>query len=97
METIVRDNFARHKDLRAKLKVTSTRPLLNSYNDATVSNLYWGVVEGEGKNHLGRILEGVRYDILNNLDTEKWVHMSHSLIKQVNFIPKITIKVIKAG
>jgi predicted NAD-dependent protein-ADP-ribosyltransferase YbiA (DUF1768 family) len=40
MEAIVRDKFIRHRDLKNKLKSTQTRPLLNSYNDATASNLF---------------------------------------------------------
>jgi len=64
----------RHRELKNKLKATQTRSLLNSYNDATASNLFWGVIENVGKNQLGRILENVRVDIHNQLDIERWLY-----------------------
>jgi predicted NAD-dependent protein-ADP-ribosyltransferase YbiA (DUF1768 family) len=54
---LVRDKFRRHKDLRDRLKATGTRELFNTYQDMTVSNIFWGVVDNKGQNQLGRILE----------------------------------------
>ena len=48
MEQLLRDKFRRNTDLRDKLKATEKRELINSYEDATVSNMFWGVVDGEG-------------------------------------------------
>jgi predicted NAD-dependent protein-ADP-ribosyltransferase YbiA (DUF1768 family) len=46
----VRDKFRRHKDLRERLKATGSRELCNSYEEATPSNMYWGMVDGKGQN-----------------------------------------------
>ena len=97
MESILRDKFYRHKDLRKRLQATQTRPLLNSYNDATVSNLFWGVLKEQGKNHLGRILENIRFDIIKNLDLERWLYFTFDLLEKKEFIPGIKIAVKKQG
>ena len=48
METLVRDKFRRHKDLREKLRATIDRELINTYADPTPSNLFWGVADNKG-------------------------------------------------
>lgn len=48
METLIRDKFRRHKDLRDKLRSTVDRELINTYADSSSSNLFWGVVDGKG-------------------------------------------------
>jgi predicted NAD-dependent protein-ADP-ribosyltransferase YbiA (DUF1768 family) len=57
MEQILRDKFRRYRDFRERLTATGTRELMNSYDDETPSNLFWGVVKGKGQNRIGRILE----------------------------------------
>ena len=48
MEKCVRDKFRRHKILRDKLAATEDRELINTFDDLSISNLYWGVVGGKG-------------------------------------------------
>jgi len=95
MEAIVRDKFRRNKDLRERLKATGNRELANTYSDATVSNIYWGIVEGKGQNQLGRLLEQIRNDIIHSMELEKWLYMVFSLEEDRQFLPKITLNVLK--
>ena len=48
METLIRDKFRRHRELKEKLKQTGTRELVNTFGDLTTSNIFWGVVDGKG-------------------------------------------------
>lgn len=48
METLVRDKFRRNRELRDKLIATENRSLINSFEDLTSSNIFWGVVDGNG-------------------------------------------------
>jgi ribA/ribD-fused uncharacterized protein len=61
MESIVREKFTAHAELRAKLLATGDRRLVegNTWNDT-----FWGVCRGHGKNHLGKILMRVRAELL---------------------------------
>ena len=95
MEAIVRDKFRRNKDLRERLKATGTRELVNTYSDATVSNIFWGIVENKGQNQLGRLLEQIRNDILHSMELEKWLYMVFSLEEDKQFLPRITMNVMK--
>ena len=95
METLVRDKFRRNKELREKLRATENRNLVNSYGDASTSNLFWGIVEGKGQNQLGRILESVRSDIHQNIELEKWIFMTFNLEETKNLLPRIQLDVIK--
>lgn len=64
MEMIVLSKFVRHKDIRAKLLQTGDVELVegNTWGDR-----FWGVTaDGEGANHLGKILMRVR-DYCRNL------------------------------
>jgi ribA/ribD-fused uncharacterized protein len=60
MEDCVRDKFTRHPDLRRKLLDTDDAELIekNTWGDR-----FWGVCDGQGENHLGRILMRVRADL----------------------------------
>jgi ribA/ribD-fused uncharacterized protein len=60
METVVRDKFTRHADLRAKLLATGDSELIegNNWGDRT-----WGVFEGKGENRLGKILMKIRAEL----------------------------------
>lgn len=93
MEKLVRDKFRRNRDLREKLMSTTTRELVNTFADPTVSNLFWGVVDGKGQNQLGRLLELVRSDCQSGLELEKWLHMCFDLQENKLFIPVITLDV----
>ena len=52
--------FVNHRELREKLLSTGTKELIegNTWGDE-----YWGVCEGKGWNHLGRILMSVRHQL----------------------------------
>ena len=60
MESLVREKFSAHADLRTKLLETGERPLVegNTWNDT-----FWGMCRGHGKNHLGKILMRVREEL----------------------------------
>ena len=60
METVVRDKFTRHADLRVKLLATGDAELIegNTWGDRT-----WGVFEGKGENRLGKILMKIRAEL----------------------------------
>jgi ribA/ribD-fused uncharacterized protein len=60
MERCLRDKFTRHADLREKLIATGNAELIegNTWNDRV-----WGVYQGQGENHLGRILMKVRAEL----------------------------------
>lgn len=60
MRNLVQYKFARDKDLCARLLATDDMELIegNQWHDT-----FWGVYEGSGKNHLGRILMEVRAEI----------------------------------
>lgn len=73
MEKIVRDKFKRNRPIADKLVATKDRELVNSFLEGADSELYWGVVNGTGQNNLGKILMGVRDDIIRLNDSEKWL------------------------
>lgn len=58
MSELVLYKFASNPDLRSKLLGTGDAELIegNTWGDT-----FWGVCEGEGQNHLGRILMQVRF------------------------------------
>lgn len=61
MHDLVRQKFTKHSYLKEKLILTGRHHLVegNTWNDK-----FWGVCDGEGENHLGRILMDVRAEIL---------------------------------
>lgn len=63
MEEIVRAKFTQNKDLAEKLLATGEEELVegNYWRDR-----FWGVYEGEGQNHLGKILMQIRDEIRSN-------------------------------
>ena len=91
METLLRDKFRRHRDLRTKLANTGRRELINCYNDATISNLFWGVAKKQGQNQLGIILSTIRGDIQGNRDLDKWVQFCAKVQKQIRLLPEIAV------
>lgn len=62
MYVVLTCKFVQNKDLRILLDRTGDKYLeeTNWWNDR-----YWGVCEGEGKNHLGRLLMRVRKELRN--------------------------------
>lgn len=60
MESLLREKFTAHPDLRELLLATGERRLVegNTWGDA-----FWGVCRGRGKNHLGKLLMRVRDDL----------------------------------
>lgn len=65
MEKVLRAKFEQNPDLFEKLKNTGNVPITetNTWNDT-----FWGVSNGKGENHLGKLLEKVRG---NNLSSSK--------------------------
>lgn len=61
MYAVLLDKFTRHQDLRKQLIATSPNELIegNTWNDA-----FWGVCDGKGKNHLGKLLMSIRQEII---------------------------------
>lgn len=60
MTEIVRDKFTRHPDLAVKLLATGDARLIEGN---TWGDIYWGVCNGKGYNHLGKILMQVREEL----------------------------------
>lgn len=60
METLVREKFTRHHDLGKLLLLTGYEELIegNYWGDT-----FWGVCNGKGQNHLGKILMRVRAEL----------------------------------
>ena len=61
MYAVLLDKFTRHQDLRKQLIATSPNELVegNTWNDT-----FWGVCDGKGKNHLGKLLMSIRQEII---------------------------------
>ena len=57
MFKLVKDKFTRDESLKEKLLKTGNASLVE---DNTWGDTYWGVCNGKGKNHLGKILMRVR-------------------------------------
>lgn len=60
METLLREKFTRHPELTRLLLRTGTLELVerNSWHDT-----FWGVCNGRGENHLGRLLMKIRTEL----------------------------------
>jgi len=60
MKDLVRQKFTRHADLKAELLKTGDSNLVegNVWRDS-----YWGVCNGVGENHLGKILMEIRTEL----------------------------------
>jgi len=64
MESLVRQKFTKYKDLCEQLLATGDAKLAegNWWHDT-----FWGVCNGVGRNHLGKILMKVRNELNNSL------------------------------
>ena len=60
MESIVRDKFTRHSDLKERLIATGDAELVEGNN---FGDTVWGKVDGKGQNLLGRILMKIREEL----------------------------------
>lgn len=62
MEDLVRQKFTNNKHLREDLLMTGDQELIegNSWGDT-----FWGICNGKGENHLGKILMKVREELKN--------------------------------
>lgn len=60
MADIVRAKFTQNEDCKIRLLATGDEELIE-YN--TWQDRYWGVCDGQGENHLGRILMKVRDEL----------------------------------
>jgi ribA/ribD-fused uncharacterized protein len=60
MEDLVRQKFRNSKDLTTLLLATADRPLQegNTWGDR-----FWGMVNGQGQNHLGKIIMKIREEL----------------------------------
>ena len=60
VKDILKDKFTRNPDLKQKLLQTGNIPIVeeNTWNDR-----YWGVCNGQGSNHLGKLLMNVRAEL----------------------------------
>jgi len=68
MEAIVRAKFVQNPLLKEKLLATDDMELEegNTWGDT-----YWGVCDGEGENHLGKILMNLRKDLNTDIIVEE--------------------------
>jgi hypothetical protein len=57
MEDVQMEKFTQYPDLGRKLVATGDAEL--EYNN-TCGDTFWGIVDGEGENHLGKVLMKVR-------------------------------------
>ncbi|MBD3226909.1 MAG: DUF1768 domain-containing protein [Candidatus Lokiarchaeota archaeon] len=62
MEKLVRIKFSTHPDLKSKLLDTGDAELIEGNN---WGDNYWGVYNGKGENHLGKILMKIREELQN--------------------------------
>uniref|UniRef100_A0A7R9ZXX2 FHA domain-containing protein n=1 Tax=Pyrodinium bahamense TaxID=73915 RepID=A0A7R9ZXX2_9DINO len=91
MERIQRDKFRRHEDFRAKLQDTGDRELVWVNHDDS----FWGMVRGQGSNHLGRVLQEVRESILNGTEFEMWLHMCCEVKDETGSLLPIQLQEVK--
>ena len=62
MREVLRCKFSQNPELKAKLIATGNSELIegNNWNDR-----FWGVCNGKGQNHLGRLLMELRAELVN--------------------------------
>lgn len=61
MEHLLRQKFTTHPGLRRQLKATRPHPLVE---ENTWGDTFWGVCNGQGENHLGRLLMRIRDELI---------------------------------
>lgn len=63
MKDVLRSKFLMNRDLQDKL-VATANPAVELIEGNTWGDTYWGVCDGQGKNHLGKLLMQVRDGLL---------------------------------
>eukprot|EP00347_Sterkiella_histriomuscorum_P005853 403355024 len=97
MEKIQRDKFRRSRDLRERLAATQNREIINHLTDKNDENLFWGMVNKQGQNNLGKILERVRQSVYDESEMEQWMQNNFNLVEGRKRIPTINLEVFKDG
>ena len=91
-ERLLRDKFIRSKELTLKLKGTGQKSLVyaNSYGEH-----FWGSPidnHSKGQNHLGKLLDKIRNDILKGEDIDLWLTNQLVLISQGEVEIKVVVE-----
>lgn len=94
-ERLLRDKFIRSKELTSQLKSTGKKSLVyaNSFGEH-----FWGCpVESrtKGQNHLGKLLEKIRLDIISGEDIDLWLTSQLKIVGQEEV--SIDLEVVKNG
>ena len=94
-EKLLRDKFIRSKEMTSQLRETGKKSLVyaNSYGEH-----FWGSpVDNnlKGQNHLGKLLEKIRSDIVKGEDIDLWLTSQIKIVEQEKV--EIDMKVEKAG
>ena len=92
MELLTWDKFMRHKPLKEKLDAISGRDLSYNLDEPFEENLYWGVVDGKGKNAPGQSLTKIR-----KAEWNQYLEASFDLITNKKLLPTISFEVVKDG
>ncbi|KAF8821885.1 FHA domain-containing protein [Cardiosporidium cionae] len=93
MENIMRDKFRRNEALREKLRDTGQRELIwNNKEDA-----FFGQIDFRGQNNLGRILQAIRNNILDDTELDSWLVLCHDIELDRNARPTIRLTECKEG
>ncbi len=95
MESLVRDKFRRSRELREKLQATGERELVNVMTADEDNAGFWGVVGNKGQNQLGRVLEQIRKDIVDDIELEHWLFATFPLQEDKRSLPSIKLEVSK--
>lgn len=99
MHDLVRQKFMNHPHLRERLILTGRQHLVEGN---TWGDVFWGVYQGEGENHLGRILMDVRAEILGlpvarPIQTNGWICDECSDPACIGHCPKCSSNKIGGG
>ena len=94
-ERLLRDKFIRSKELTSQLRDTGKKSLVyaNSFGEH-----FWGCpVENQikGQNHLGKLLEKIRSDIVKGEDIDLWLTSQLKIAAQEEV--SIDLEVVKSG
>ena len=94
-ERLLRDKFIRSKELTSQLKSTGKKALVyaNSFGEH-----FWGCPaenQTKGQNHLGKLLEKIRSDIVKGEDIDLWLTSQLKIAAQEDV--SIDVEVVKGG
>jgi len=100
MEKLCRDKVRRHKAVLNLLKSSESLNIKNDYKAEKGDKRgdpFFGMVNGVGQNHLGRILMNIRSDIGEGKEFEEWVASRFLFHKDLEDNPVTTIESWKSG